>query len=71
MKGVFPMTKTVRKAIETLQTLNPYEKETPEREEAFIALWNAMRTLRKLDIISAEEWDAIFETEHKMYINAE
>ncbi len=65
------MTKTVRKAIETLQKLNPYKNRTPEREEAYLALWEAMRTLRKLDIISTEDWDAIFIQDSKMFLNAE
>lgn len=65
------MTQTVKKAIKTLEMLNPYTNRTQEREEAFLALWEAMRTLRKLDIISTEEWDAFFIQDSKMYKNAE
>ncbi len=65
------MTQTVKKAIKTLESLNPYTNRSPEREEAYLALWKAMRTLRKLDIISTDDWDAIFIQDSKMYKDAE
>ena len=61
------MTKTVKKAIETQKSLNPYKNRTEERVEAYLALWNAMKTLRNLDIITTEEWDAIYDADHKMF----
>ena len=65
------MTQTVKRALDTMKSLNPYENSTPERDEAYLAIWNAMQTLRNLDIISADEWNAIFEQDHKMYDKAD
>ena len=66
------MTKTVKKAIETMKICSPYkENQSQERKDVYHKLWHSMQTLRKLNIISYEEWNAIFELDHKMYIDAE
>ena len=62
------MTKTVKNAIETMKKFNPYQENIhPADANVYNEIYDAMKTLASLNIISNEEWNTICKLDNKLF----
>ena len=65
------MTQTVKKAMEVMRRLNPYDNNEPATTVEYNKIWSALYTLYNIGALSHEEWNAVFNLDNKLFNDAE